>query len=964
MSKFNTVGEIKEAAQMLDTAVVQWLNASPPEYVQNKLNEARALLQRGIELADAPLRIAIVGEFNSGKTLLLNSLLDTTDLFPCLLQPTTGNVLEVKVCLREEEKPPAIKGATASFFNQFEIENVLDYYLRDLKNQGIEGLPSKVGMNEIEKLEKFLCKKFVDLKSITPKYAIISALEFLLALRYNQELVYREERQIFSLPMDLIPTALTLTARPDLNKGIQAIYTSMREVYDRHKDGKIDKLTSANLRAVFPVIRRVMVEVSAWAAPFGVSDLKACNSLAFLDFPGLGAESSSARDYYLCMTEIKDAHSVLVMFNGSNPGTAGASVMATLFQRAGKLTSDRTIVAVNRFDEFHPLPTDRTVETYYQNHEQGTTVGFCNILIPAKNLLSGLKKINLYICSALCYLFDEKARRPNWNFGSPQWFNDSKRQAAYTCYKRCQDDFKRIIHEVSKTGVKDHEIMRMGLQRYLEGGGVSALRSDLVQFAMDKGEKLIKEDSLKEIRAAYALLDEIAPALRANGEAGPINPEVSFAAQEFYRVLELAVADTLPGGPSEYKKLKIHAQDKDISLWETIEEETASKIMSWPEWFAILNQGITKGGSPRAADKPQKRFARYQNLKKQGCEVPTEFKAFDERFRTTAQGLTQQTLEGVGKAMLYSLQRFEQHNDYRDAIGHFQTMIMAEQLGSIEEALPLLDVWQPSKMAEEEIIPTVLERISDEVSAIENLSYPYDGSKPCFWNLALIVRIQVQLLKTYRDRLSRLVAAAESEFESFFSNEVLRAEILPLVRSALNNPDFLGKVAVAESGRSWESVGQIVRAAVENAKAQDGVPGATKVSMAALTEAHEGEPGAYEEEEDVTFEAQTPATPAMPKEQSKFGKQESAPKQASAKPETALKPAGAKPETTASKPSVAKLDNIATKPGAKPESSMGVKAVPSKGLQDKDVPQPAPEYTPEIVNDEEGESEDKEFEEW
>ena len=93
MSKFNTIGEIKDAAQMLDTSVVQWLNSNPPDSIQVKLNEARELLQRGIELADAPLRIALVGEFNSGKTLLLNSLLDSTDIFPCLLQPTTRTVL-------------------------------------------------------------------------------------------------------------------------------------------------------------------------------------------------------------------------------------------------------------------------------------------------------------------------------------------------------------------------------------------------------------------------------------------------------------------------------------------------------------------------------------------------------------------------------------------------------------------------------------------------------------------------------------------------------------------------------------------------------------------------------------------------------------------------------------------------------------------------------------------------------
>jgi len=618
MTKFNTIGEIKDAAQMLDTAVVQWMNSGPPDSIQVKLNEARELLQRGIELADAPLRIALVGEFNSGKTLLLNSLLDSTDIFPCLLQPTTGNVLEVRVSLRNEERQAEIKGASVSFFNQFEVDAVLDNYLKDLKNQGIEGLPNKVGLHELEKFERFLCKKFQELRSITPKYAIISALEFVLSLRYNQDLVCREERHMCSLPMDLIPAALTLSGRMDLNKGIQTIYNSIKETYERSSGPKVfDKITSGNLKSVFPMMRRVVVDISAWAVPFGVTDIKSCNTLAFLDFPGLGAESSNARDTYLCMSEIRDAHAVVVVFNGSNPGTSGASVMATLFQKAGKLTSERTMVAVNRFDEFHPMPSGRTVETYYSNQEQGTTVGFCNILIPAKNLLAGQKKINLYVCSALCYLFEEKSKRPNWNFGNAQWFNDNKRQAAYTLYKRCQEDFRNLIHQVNKgSSLRDHEIMKSGLIRYLEGGGIPSLRHDIVQFASVRGEKLIREDALREIRNAYHILDEIAPPLRASGENGPINPEVSFAAQEFYRVLELAVADTLPGGSSDYKKLQIKGMDKYIPLWETIENEIASKIMSWPEWFAILNQGMNKTTSQRATNKPVKKFSRYEKLKK------------------------------------------------------------------------------------------------------------------------------------------------------------------------------------------------------------------------------------------------------------------------------------------------------------------------------------------------------------
>lgn len=1021
MAKFSNISEVKEIAQMLDTAAVQWLNSGPPANIQERVTEARELLQHGIELADAPLRIAFVGEFTGGKTLLLNAMLDSTDLFPSLFQPTTGNVLEVRVTLRREERPPEIRSAQISFCNQSEIESILEGFLKDLKSQGVEGLPQKIDLGDLDKFERLLIKQYTEIKAITGKYVIVAALDYIVALHANQELVCRENRFTTNLPMDLIATSLTLPPRPDLNKGIQGVYESFKRTYETKSGSKVtDRITSNNIRCVFPMIRKITVELNAWATPFGIKTEDVGKRLAFLDFPGLGSDVSTARDYFMCMSEIRDAHAIVLVFNGANPGTSGASAMASLFQRAGKLSSERLIVVVNRFDEFHPMPTNRNMQSYYRSEEDGTTVGFCNVQVPAKNLLN-LKDFNLYITSALVYLFEEHSERPNWSFGNPNWFNENKRQGCYALYKRCYDDFQKLIQEVEQNSKapKDHQILKDGLVRYSEKAGVPSLRQDLVQFAMERGEHLIKEDALKEIRAGYRILDEVAPKLKQTDGRPIINPEVTLAAQDFYRVLELAVADTLPGGQSNYKRLRMKgAEDQDLSLWETIEQEIAANVTSWPEWFAILNNQasaqlaskVNQRGTPdKAAGAPQRKgISRYQHLRKQTSEVPTEFKAFDERFHSTAKMLTELTLQGIGQAMVYSLQRFEQHGDYQDAIRNFQGMVMAEKLATMEEAMPIMDVWQPSNMANDEIVPTVLERIKDEVDAIENLSCPYDGSRPCFWNLALIIRVQVQLLKTYRDRLSRLVAAAESQFQNFFCNEVLRANILPLVRSALNNTEFLGQVAMANiagggatNSKAWETIGQIMRIAVENAKARDGVPGAidiSKLNQQMTAEGQEGMEGQEggESQPPSEEEPEEQAEPEPPKATGRPGSKPAAPavKPGAAKPATTspAKPgaAPAKPTPVTSPAKPAPLAAAKPTPGAKPATMVPSKPasapvsedepempLPGAGKQSKDVPTPPKYNAPELVDDsdESGSSapqapgktkkdDEEEFEEW
>jgi hypothetical protein len=98
-------------------------------------------------------------------------------------------------------------------------------------------------------------------------------------------------------------------------------------------------------------------------------------------------------------------------------------------------------------------------------------------------------------------------------------------------------------------------------------------------------------------------------------------------------------------------------------------------------------------------------------------------------------------------------------------------------------------------MVEEIIIPEILERISDEVHSLRSIRCPYDAQKTCVWNFSLVVRLQIQLIKTLRDRVSRLIAAAENQFRLLFIGEILRGELLPMVRIHLNDPSFLVSIA-------------------------------------------------------------------------------------------------------------------------------------------------------------------------
>ena len=337
---------------------------------------------------------------------------------------------------------------------------------------------------------------------------------------------------------------------------------------------------------------------------------------------------------------------------------------------------------------------------------------------------------------------------------------------------------------------KDDLIKKRGVQSEPEED--SALKEELEDDSALKEE--LESDSAEELEDD-STSSKSKPIQEDEEEGGvSVHPEVSFRAQEFYRVLELAVADALPEATTNYKSLKVKGLEKDIPIWETVEKEISAQICSWPEWFAILNQGLIKPSRSAAAEKSQRTFSRYSNIKKSTVEVPTEFKGFNERFLRCTETITQFTLENIGKAVLYSLQRFESNPNYVEAARSLQSVINVDRLSQMEEGLPIVDSWQITRISEE-LIPEILERISDEVEELKNIRFPYDTEKPCFWNLALIIRIQVQLVRTLRDRISRLIAAAENTFQQFFVGEILRGDILPLVRSTLNDGKFLSSIS-------------------------------------------------------------------------------------------------------------------------------------------------------------------------
>jgi hypothetical protein len=68
-----------------------------PTSLDDCLMRLREAAQKTVEMATSPVKIGVMGEFSSGKSLLLGSLIGFADALPVSENPTTGNVTAIHI---------------------------------------------------------------------------------------------------------------------------------------------------------------------------------------------------------------------------------------------------------------------------------------------------------------------------------------------------------------------------------------------------------------------------------------------------------------------------------------------------------------------------------------------------------------------------------------------------------------------------------------------------------------------------------------------------------------------------------------------------------------------------------------------------------------------------------------------------------------------------------------------------
>jgi len=342
-------------------------SAADPELHQ-KISDAIAAVSVLLREAQQPVRVGLVGAFNAGKTRLLEALLGCAGRLNVIDKPATGNLVEFDLKVGPVNETQ-LSGWKISFMSEVQdagrILRRLLTEARDLQNREVTQNPAGADLNralyEAEFGEGQRPPWIKALEWAKQAHAKARANQFKAVAFEVYRLAYTVGQATEWLGREFSVKEPDAVALMSLDYDPQEVYSQdlaqwRVQVPDVPRNGAIDGVTAKELKALFPVVRKIVVNATLptlIAAPLGEVGL----DVRMVDCPGAGADGTNFRDGILCAQELKDVDTVFALLNAKNPGE-NRQFIDELLRIWGQQAKDRILAIASRFDE---LPHDKNV---------------------------------------------------------------------------------------------------------------------------------------------------------------------------------------------------------------------------------------------------------------------------------------------------------------------------------------------------------------------------------------------------------------------------------------------------------------------------------------------------------------------------------------------------------------------------------------------------------------------------
>ncbi|AFY44238.1 dynamin family protein [Nostoc sp. PCC 7107] len=654
-----------------------WVPASLDEC----LERLRETAEKTVELATSPVKIGVMGEFSSGKTLLLGSLIGYADALPVNENPTTGNVTAIHLIPQDEFVTTQVGNFTVEYLSHEGVKECLRYMLAEASRRSAAAGLVPIQLSQLNSGKDILawCEQaWNQSNNLELRYLLRELVLFVRAYssygeamcsgRYQiDHATAREGLQLAEQPMaiqtlrfaDLPPAHIRLPSPPQ-------------------------KLATKLLQNSFPLIRRVDIEVKISREIWDVTD---ASEFILLDFPGLGAANSGARDTFLSLRELAEVQTILILLNGKSPGSDRANKIFTMMQqqRPGQDLKDLILVGVGRFDQL-PLESEggeRELDQLIQDSTANTPLYEDKVVQKLKVLQTTIdgasafttQKDRIVLLSPLLGLAELSKRSSSVKAGSAEFLSNLDYPNYLERSKRLQQKWSSLSERLLESDARSQLGRKLGY--FAQDGGIAKLRELIQSHVAAHGLKQLYEDTRRaaeSVRQQQENLKNIIEEIHEQGIPTLDSPTL----------VDLRSAiDSLDKTYRNFQKELGKEPLKDrrgIGVSEVVKDEITFQILNWNQWTLLFNKAnngaITIAETKGAAGKLFDRGSKVNNT------LPTKSDDFYPTFEKTVQEVEIFARDRIRQAVVDLLSKLS--NQIAESRDYLKTILTPEMEQEIE----------------------------------------------------------------------------------------------------------------------------------------------------------------------------------------------------------------------------------------------------------------------------------------
>ncbi len=622
-----------------------------PTSLDDCLLRLREAAQKTVELANSPVKIGVMGEFSSGKSLLLGSLIGYADALPVSENPTTGNVTAIHIKTQDDFATTQVNNYTVEYLSHEGVNECLHFMLKEANRRAASAgvTPLQVAKIKTGKDISIWCEEvWKSSNNLELRYLVRELVLFLRAYQAYGEALCGRFYQIDGI------TAREGLQLAEMPMAIQSLKFEDLPAANVRLPNAPQRLGTQLLQTSFLLIRRVDIEVKISRE---IWDVTGAEEFVLLDFPGLGAANSGARDTFLSLRELAQVQTILVLLNGKSPGSDRAHKIFTMMQqqRPGQDLKDLILVGVGRFDQL-PLESEggeRELDLLINNQSDSqplqTNTVFQKLKV-LKTIIDGAEaftsqKDRIVLLSPLLGLAELAKRSGQVKAGSEEFLANLDYPEYLERPKKLQQKWRDLSESLLAADGRNQLGKQLGY--FAQDGGISKLRELIQTHVANHGLKQLYEDTRRAadgIRQQQEYLKEIIAEIHEQGI-----PTVDTPA-----LLELRLAiESLDRTYRNFQKDLGKEQLKDrrgIVVTDVIKDELTLKILNWSQWTLLFNK--IQNGTITLAEFKGAAGKLFDRGNRVNTSIPTKSDDFYPAFEKTVRELENFASDRIRQAVI------------------------------------------------------------------------------------------------------------------------------------------------------------------------------------------------------------------------------------------------------------------------------------------------------------------------